>query len=67
MSKLIRETMENPRERIYKNYKREFDSKLQDLEKEKVKLLRKKKNRKEKKKQLSYIKAAKIKIMCVCV
>ena len=67
MVKVIRETMENPKEKVYKIYKREFDSRINELEKEKSKIMRKKKNKKEKVRLLKMIMIERIKIMSTCV
>ena len=45
MVRIIKETMEDPKQRVYKQYRREFEGKLHDLEKERQKTMRKKKNR----------------------
>ena len=64
MVRIIKETMEDPKQRVYKQYRREFEGKLHDLEKERQKTMRKKKNRKEKTRLLKKNTIERIFIMC---
>ena len=51
MSSIIVQTIYEDR-RVYKQYRREFDASISELEKERVKIQKRKKNKKEKAKLL---------------
>ena len=67
MVKYIREIMESKNERIYKNFRREHEARLLELDKEKAKILRRKKHKKEKARMIKMICIEKVKIYSYCV
>ena len=52
---------------MYKKNRKEFDSKMQDLEKEKSKIQRRRKNKKEKMKALKANTIERLKIVCAAI
>ena len=64
MVKIIKQTIFDDKLRIYKQYRKEFESKLQDLEREKVKISRKKKNKSLKAKLMRKNTVEKLQIVC---
>ena len=66
MTSTIKQTIFEDRG-VYKRNRREFDSKMQDLEKEKSKIQRRKKNKKEKMKALKANTIERLKIVCAAI
>lgn len=67
MTDRIIQTIWDDKLKVYKNYRRSVENDIRELEKDRQKLMRRKKNRKEKQRMLQKNTVERLAIMCKCL